>query len=472
MGVSEWADELARWAEQAQARVGAALEPTVRLGVTGLARAGKTVFIASLVANLLRRGRMGGLRAEADGRILGAMLSPPPDMEAPRFDYEAHLADLFAPAPRWPESTRSISQLRVSLRYRPSGTLSRLAGDGVLHLDLVDYPGEWLLDLPLMTKSFRQWSDEALALADRRPEGAALAAWARAADPSAPFDEAVAQAGAAAHAAFLDALRRNGLSGPGPGRFLLPGDLEGAPAVTFAPLPPSEAAAAADRASLAAECARRYEGYKRVVAKPFFRDHFARLDRQVVLVDALTAISRGPAAVADLKTSLTEILAAFRPGAASWLGRLLGPALTGRRVDRLLLAVSKADHIHHSAHPDLTALVRDLLAQTIDRAAYAGAEAEALAIASLRATVETEIRQSGAAWPAVRGRRLSDRRDATLFPGAPPRSLAELSAEGWDLGDFQSTAFAPPVLERREGEGPPHLRLDQAAEFLIGDRLA
>jgi uncharacterized protein len=39
---------------------------------------------------------------------------------------------------------------------------------------------------------------------------------------------------------------------------------------------------------------RRFEGYKREVVKPFFRDHFARIDRQVVLVDALGAIHAGP----------------------------------------------------------------------------------------------------------------------------------------------------------------------------------
>ncbi|HBR36033.1 MAG TPA: hypothetical protein DD939_01875, partial [Sulfitobacter pontiacus] len=38
-------------------------EPVIRLGVTGLARSGKTVFITSLVANLLDRGRMPGLLA-------------------------------------------------------------------------------------------------------------------------------------------------------------------------------------------------------------------------------------------------------------------------------------------------------------------------------------------------------------------------------------------------------------------------
>ena len=55
--------------------------PTVRLGVTGLSRAGKTVFITALVANLLNRGRMPQLKAEAQGRIDGGsgdvwLLSP------------------------------------------------------------------------------------------------------------------------------------------------------------------------------------------------------------------------------------------------------------------------------------------------------------------------------------------------------------------------------------------------------------
>ena len=46
--------------------------------------------------------------------------------------------------------------------------------------------------------------------------------------------------------------------------------------------------------------ARRYEAYKDAVVRPFFRDHFARLDRQIVLVDALEALNAGPTALADL----------------------------------------------------------------------------------------------------------------------------------------------------------------------------
>ena len=92
---SDIADRLTRSVEAAQDTVSEAfLEPVVRLGVTGLSRAGKTVFITSLVANLIDRGRMPQLAAAANGRIRTAYLQPQPDDTVPRFDYEAHLGAL------------------------------------------------------------------------------------------------------------------------------------------------------------------------------------------------------------------------------------------------------------------------------------------------------------------------------------------------------------------------------------------
>ena len=362
--LSEWTDDVGRWVGDMRGKVGRMFEPTLRLGVTGLSRAGKTVFITSTVANLLRRGRLPGLQAEAEGRILAAALTPQPDMDAPRFDYERHLADLYARDPQWPESTRAIGRLRISLRYRPAGLIGRMTGDAALHLDVVDYPGEWLLDLGLLSKSYADWSAEALTIAERRGELAAtFLHWVRETDFSAGFDEVQAQAGASAYAGYLRAAKAKGFASLAPGRFLLPGDLEGAPALTFAPLPASEAAG---RGAFAKEMARRFEGYKRVVVKPFFQDHFAKLDRQIVLVDALSAISRGPEATADMGDALKDILACFRPGEKSWLASVLGPALGGRRIDRLLMAVTKADHIHHTSHPALQTLARDLLSE-VDR---------------------------------------------------------------------------------------------------------
>jgi predicted YcjX-like family ATPase len=60
--------------------------PTVRLGVTGLSRAGKTVFITALVHGLARGGRFPVFESLATGRIARARLEPQPDDAVPRFD--------------------------------------------------------------------------------------------------------------------------------------------------------------------------------------------------------------------------------------------------------------------------------------------------------------------------------------------------------------------------------------------------
>src|SRR5690606_5756527 len=65
--------------------------PSLRLGVTGLARAGKTVFITALIHNLVHGGRLPLFRAYSSGRIATAMLQPQPDDAVPRFDYENHV---------------------------------------------------------------------------------------------------------------------------------------------------------------------------------------------------------------------------------------------------------------------------------------------------------------------------------------------------------------------------------------------
>ena len=68
--------------------------PTLRLGVTGLSRAGKTIFITALVHNLLTGGRLPGFAPLAEGRFIGARLAEYPDAAIPRFAYEQHLEAL------------------------------------------------------------------------------------------------------------------------------------------------------------------------------------------------------------------------------------------------------------------------------------------------------------------------------------------------------------------------------------------
>jgi uncharacterized protein len=455
---------------------------SVRLGVTGLSKAGKTVFITALINNLIAGARMPVLAASAEGRILRAHLDPQPDDAVPRFPYEEHLAALSGPDRHWPQSTRRISQLRLTIEFeRASGWTT---GSHTLNLDIVDYPGEWLLDLPLLEKNFAQWSRETI-LASRTPARAALAndwvALLATLDPAAPADEDAARMAATVFTGYLRGARDDAyaLSTLPPGRFLMPGDLEGSPALTFAPLDLAEGDEIAS-GSLAAMMERRYEAYKTHVARPFFRDHFSRLDRQIVLVDALTALNSGPAALRDLEDALVEVMNAFRAGRASTFASIFRP-----RVDRILFAATKADHLHHSSHDRLEAILRMMTAKAIERAEGVGAEIDVIALAAIRATREAQIRHAGQTLDAIigipeAGERLGGQvfdgvAEAAVFPGQLPEDpesvfVGDRIALPEAENDWRFLRFRPPLIAP-EG-APPHIRLDRALQFLLGDKLA
>ena len=470
MGISTIADQITRTAEGVGGALAAPFsDPVIRLGVTGLSRAGKTVFITSLVANLMDRGRMPQLEAAANGAIRAAYLQPQPDDTVPRFNYEAHLSQLTAPEPGWPDGTRQISELRLSLRVQPSGLLSGISGPRTVHIDIVDYPGEWLLDLGLLDQTYAEWSQAALDRAKGRPGGDDYVALVAGVDPTVPINEPEALVLAERFTAHLQVARKAGFSDCSPGRFLLPGDLAGSPVLTFAPLPDTRY----PRGSLGREFERRFESYKRNIVRPFFRDHFARIDRQIVLVDVLGAIHAGPPALDDLRSAMARILGAFRPGRNAFLSRIF----RGRRIEKILFAATKADHLHHSQHPQLTAITKALLREAKDRADFAGAQTAAMSIAALRTTVEETVPHENGPLDVVRGRLLASSKQAAFYPGKLPSDPAQLltpAREGsheWLDADYSIMDFAPAPLTLRPGDGPPHIRLDKAAQFLLGDRL-
>lgn len=465
------------------------VSPSLRLGVTGLSRAGKTVFISAFVHNLLHGGRLPMFEAMKSGRIARAFLEEQPDDQVPRFQYEDHIAEL-VDRRGWPQSTRAVSELRLTIEYESASAWTRMFSRGRLSVDIVDYPGEWLLDLPLLGKRYGEFSAEATELSALPGRSDLAAEWLEAAstvDPQGGADEMVARRLAEAYATYLKACKREdrALSTLPPGRFLMPGDLEGSPALTFSPLP-GLGAGSARPGSLAAMMERRFEAYKTHVVKPFFREHVARLDRQIVLVDAMQAMNAGPHAVADLERALTEILGCFRAG-----GRNPLTALFSRRIDRILIAATKADHIHHESHDRLQAIVRRLADRAIRRADLSGAGVEVLAMAAVRATREGEVKQRTGMLPVIvgvpmegetiGGERFDGERETAIFPGdlpADPGALFDLSEEAARPADdpaIRFVRFRPPRLERT-AEGLtlslPHIRLDRALQFLIGDALA
>ncbi|MEO0546569.1 MAG: YcjX family protein [Pseudomonadota bacterium] len=459
------------------------ISPTLRFGVTGLSRAGKTVFITALVHALLNGGRLPLFDVVSEGRLTEASLQPQPDDAIPRFKYEQHVEALLRDH-TWPNSTSSISQLRIRLKHQSASLWNRTFGAGELTLDIVDYPGEWLLDLPLLGKSYAEWSKEALALSRLKGRKALAKDWHKAMHdlaPSGPASEVDAERLAKVFTEYLRACRADetALSTLPPGRFLMPGDMEGSPALTFAPLDLETQDTRAQSETLHALMERRYEAYKSLVVKPFFRDHFARLDRQIVLVDALQAINAGAEAVADLETALGDILECFNHGKRSWL-----TSLFSTRTDRILFAATKADHLHHSNHDRLEAILEHLVRRARDRAQFSGAQTDVVALAALRATTEGEIKDGSETVSIVVGTPLEgeqlgdevfDGNSRTgIFPGDLPNDPTDVTDPKREADALRFIRFRPPDIKSGSDGltlSLPHIRLDRALNFLFGDHL-
>ena len=259
----------------------------------------------------------------------------------------------------------------------------------------------------------------------------------------------------------------------------MPGDLEGSPALTFAPLDLT-GDAVAGKDTLHAMMARRYESYKSIVVKPFFREHFARIDRQIVLVDVLQALNAGSDAVNDLENALTDILQCFRPGGGSWLSSLFST-----RTDKILFAATKADHLHHENHDRLEALLSHLVKGAVGKAKFAGATVDVVALAAIRATKEAELQEGNDTLPLIVGTPMATEKidgevfdgdtETAIFPGDLPENVQNaLKSNAEDRPDLNFVRFRPPKLDTN-AEGItlslPHIRLDRALEFLLGDQL-
>ena len=444
----------------------------VRLGVTGLTGAGKTVFTTALAHALIHARHQPAELAFLDvanrGHVVGVAIESLPGLAL--FPVERNVALLAAAKPEWPAPTKALSGVRIVLRFAPQGLLRRAAPEAELKVDIVDYPGEWLVDLPLLDQDYRAWSAATWArLADQGNDGArALSrAWCEAtsAMPEAIDDRA------RAYGRLIRELKgdRFGWAWLTPGRGLTWSEDEWiASGCAFFPLPPEELGPGPVLAALA----QRYQRYVETLVKPFYRNHLRNLDRQIVLVDLLGALARGPESFHGMREALGRILEHFRYG--GW--RLLQPML-GRRIVRAMVAAAKADLVTASQLPALRSLLRETVDWSVMKQLkdyqHATEERTLYFIGCLASIVCTEERIGtfgSVQVPVLRGRVLGAAEEQILVPSDVPPALP-LPAR-WPERGYKYYPFEPPDLSAFGQRAFPHLGLDKALQFLIGDKVA
>lgn len=472
-------------------------EERIGLAVTGLSRAGKTVFVTSLIQNLLALGHGVNtlpaftkmLSTDGVSRLVGVEILPAGASALPYFDYAAKFANLASQHPAWPNRTDDLATISLMLTITRSKSIGRWIGPRRVRLDILDYPGEWLLDLPLLHQDFKEWSVETLALL-RQPARLEIF------KPFLDFidrqgdtvmaDEALARQGHELYRAALDRSRvERGLRFLQPGRFLCPGPRGDVPYMWFYPFHSAEQGGMADL------LAQRFEAYKRAVRAEFFEPHFASFSRQVMLVDVLGALAAGRAAYEDTARAIQAIATALRygvggiiPAAGALVLRGMGhvlPPILGRvtdraarhmsdpRIQRVAFVATKADHVPSLKRQNLDNLLRALVDPLAAHSESSGAKISRHVAAALLSTEDGSAVINGHKTPIVKGIVFGQERvrDYTMgeVPSGPP------PADFWSETFFELPVFRPPPIDPSGRTGLPHLGLDSVLAALIGDRL-
>jgi predicted YcjX-like family ATPase len=456
---------------------------TVWLAVTGLSRSGKTVFITSLVHNLLSAlhnpNRMPLLDVVGGRRLIAANLESAKAHRLPRFPYFSNIEKMAASVPDWPARTLDISEIGLEIRFTPANTLGKLLSEVTgsparVTVRIVDYPGEWLLDLPLLEQSFGEWSRATLR-SMRNGSRAEIAgdflAYIAQHGPNEPASDEVAKQVHDLYCAFLLKARdQYGLSYLQPGRFLCRGTLADVPYLWFAPLdmgeevdPPAPHSLAPH--SLGTLMAERFEVYKREAVSRFYEDHFRHYSRQIVLVDVLHALLAGREAFEDTRRALGVIVESFRYGHGGFLSKLL----LGPHIDKALFAATKADHVPDIQRDHLAALLRNMAALPALEVKSSNAQLDVTAIASVISTAEDSQVIEGQRVQVVIGRPVGAKTQSKFFVGNVP--IRPPRANAWGSPFLNVPVVEPPAIDPAPIEGIAHINLDLAVEFLLGDRL-
>jgi len=465
------------------------LDQHINLAVTGLSRSGKTAFITSLVNQLINEGngsKLSFFDPVHHGNFIAAKRVAQKNLSIPRFDYDKALMSLTNEPPSWPEPTHGISELRLAIRYQPKNSLLKYAADmATLTLDITDYPGEWLLDLPMLKQTYEQWSEQTQALLTTKPRDEyAKSFLAKVAniDPFAVADEELLAELAKEYTELLHTFRyKLGLSVIQPGRFILPAELAGAPILEFFPFPNltdidgNDYQNASDDSFIGMLRARFIE-YKEQVVKKFYRQHFLRFDRQIVLADCLSPLNActdnsGPESFADLQLAMEMILESYSYGKSGLFARLFSP-----KIDKLLFAATKADHVTSEQHAPMVSLLNELIHQSKHKLNFDAVDMKTLAIAAVKSTSSGKSFHQGQQISVIQGNTIKYpskninkvAETITLFPGSVPERLP--SKAFWQQSAFNFINFTP-ISGMSKHQPLPHIRMDQVLQFLLADKM-
>lgn len=443
------------------------LTKKITIGVTGLSRSGKTIFIGALAQALTCADFWGPKRGQGPlaqfgpierGQFRSARIRDDVNTHLPQFPFR-NVRDILATKnSAWPKPTEGISHLTLDLEYYSESWFKRVR---TVRIELVDYPGEWLVDLPMLDLSYADWSEKALGRAKskvRKPWSEAYFKSVSELNSDQIFDEEIAIALTEIWATYLQQAADFGLPGNQPGRLLRPDALRHSPVLRLVPLPPELL-----ESGLGEGMKKRFQEYNKKVITPFFDDHFSQIDRQIVLVDILRVLQQGKPVFDELVETMREMMPVFNYGKRNIFSWIFGTKIT-----RLLFAATKADHVTRGDRVNLEQMVKQLIALVDDKNEFRSKSESwgALALASVRAT-EDRMTIEPPKREILYGHPAEQDQAGQWDPGGLPLDMPP----DWDELFFEFLQFEPPAMPEATSQGYPAINLGKALDFLIGEDL-
>lgn len=451
----------------------------ISVGVTGFSRAGKTVFITSLAHALMTAknwqkekglGPLAQFSAFEKGVLKSARIRDDIDSHLPQFPYRKMRESLLKTDTHWPEATTGISRLFIEIDSEPaskvSSWLSHSAGLGDIGLgkiiiELVDFPGEWLIDLPMLNMTYADWSEKNLLLAHstaRHNFSKVFIEQLKVADLDAESGQ-VASDLAETWTLYLQQCAEIGLTLNQPGRHLRPDSFRGSPILCFSPL-----LKGSEKTALYKLMQKRFEEYKKKIITPFYKENFAKMDRQAFLIDVLSTLEKGEAVFSEMSDALQDVLKQFNYSKGGVLSKL-GFAKT----THVLFAATKSDHVIRGDRRNLEEMLRRMLSLADDCNSVQGkaAKYDVMSLAAVKATGDFMTTQAPKR-EILKGRPDGEIESALYDPGGLPLDMPP----HWEDVNFVFYKFAPQAMPDALQMGFPAINLGKALEFLIGEDLS
>jgi len=202
---------------------------------------------------------------------------------------------------------------------------------------------------------------------------------------------------------------------------------------------------------------KQYQYYVDEIVLPFRDEFFNKVDRQVVLIDVLKALSGGKDNFDDMMVALSRIMDSYHYGMNSFINKLTAPD-----IERIVFLASKPDRVLSNQHENLRNLVGDIITRVCPQSVRNVIPIDTEVACSIRCTTDHEQFLTGLSLDGLLGK--------LKHPKIPERIPTE---EQWQqFIDWKPTELqAPFITGLVQGARLPSIRMDTVLKDLIGDKL-